>query len=129
MLKNITKRCYVQRIEYELVFMYDGDSGYGFPCDEHGNVTTTLSPDALTNLEYCKSHPELFEVYNKVVANEYTDVTPSHGTCSCGNEVTLIDSYYGACSCEKCGRWYNMFGQELLPPEHWDVDPSEEEYY
>ena len=54
---------------------------------------------------------------------------PAHGTCICGEEVSLWDQYYGACECPKCGRWYNLFGQELVAPEHWETDPAEEEYW
>ena len=36
--------------------------------------------------------------------------------------VYLYDRYRAACQCPKCGRWYNLFGQELLPPEMWEED-------
>ena len=44
---------------------------------------------------------------------------PAHGTCVCGSEVYLYNQYMGACECENCGRWYNLFGQEIMPPEMW----------
>ena len=48
----------------------------------------------------------------------------------CDNDdVELWDQYYGACQCPECGKWYNLFGQSLLPPDCWEEDPSEEEYY
>ena len=47
---------------------------------------------------------------------------PAHGICRCGEEVTLIDEYMGSCQCENCGQWYNLFGQELLPPNQWEED-------
>ena len=46
-----------------------------------------------------------------------------------GNLLELWDQYYGACRCPKCGKWYNLFGQSLLSPDYWEMDPSEEEYY
>jgi hypothetical protein len=24
--------------------------------------------------------------------------------------------------CEKCGQWYNLFGQALVDPEYWEDD-------
>jgi hypothetical protein len=28
----------------------------------------------------------------------------------------------GANECPHCGQWYNVFGQELLPPDQWEED-------
>ena len=50
---------------------------------------------------------------------------PVKGLCSCGQWVELVDEYYGACQCPKCGKWYNLFGQELVSPEYWEQDPEE----
>lgn len=36
--------------------------------------------------------------------------------CSCGNTVSLDD---GDAECEKCGQWYNSFGQRLKDPSQW----------
>lgn len=44
------------------------------------------------------------------------------GECKCGAEVPLMDQYMGACECPGCGQWYNLSGQELLPPEEWGYD-------
>lgn len=41
------------------------------------------------------------------------------GECECGETVTLYNQYLGACECPKCGRWYNIWGQELNPPHTW----------
>lgn len=45
---------------------------------------------------------------------------PAYGTCHCGGTVELTDEYMGACECPNCGQWYNLFGQELLPPDMWE---------
>ena len=33
----------------------------------------------------------------------------------------------GAFECA-CGQWYNMFGQELNPPEDWEEPLEEDEF-
>ena len=52
--------------------------------------------------------------------NDYHE--PDRGICVCGAEVYLDrdNSYLAAVQCPKCGKWYNLFGQELLPPDEWD---------
>ena len=129
MLKNYVPAEHKTEIHYDLVFYYDDDGGYAFPCDAAGNVFPLEYEEARKNLEYCLAHPEEFATYNEVRKwkNHYTE--PAHGTCTCGTEVSLFDQYYGACQCPKCGQWYNLFGQSLLPPEQWEMDPSEEEYW
>ena len=128
MLKNVTPRERKTIIEFELVFDDGANNGFGFPCDAQGNLLPGLSEAAHENLEYAMQHPEKFVRFNKVVkyCRSYTE--PARGTCSCGAEVELWDQYYGACQCEKCGQWYNLYGQELVPPDQWETDPSEEEY-
>ena len=128
MLRIVTPRTPKTITYYELVFDDGENNGFGFPCDKHGNLIGKLSDSALANLSYAKSNPQKFVRYNEVV--EYVDnyIEPAHGICRCGNEVILEDMYYGACRCEKCGQWYNIYGQELVPPEYWEIDPSEEEW-
>lgn len=129
MLKNYVRAEYRTVFERELVFLHEGgQSGSAFPCDEKGNVLPLKYEEAKQNLAWCMAHPEKFETYAKVVTNRRSVREPAHGTCSCGREVELYDQYYGACSCE-CGRWYNLFGQELVAPQYWETDPSEEEYW
>jgi hypothetical protein len=115
-------------VYYELQFLYDDGSGSCFPCNENGTVLN-LPPEAVANLAWCMEHPEEFKTFAHVTrcVNRYLE--PAHGTCACGQEVILTDEYYGACQCHVCGRWYNLFGQELLPPEEWETDPSEDEYW
>ena len=98
MLTNIIRGEYVTEVRYELAFDDGYGNGYGFPCDANGVVDGGLTSDALRNLE------------------------EDQGTCRCGETVYLHDQYRAACQCQKCGRWYNLFGQELLPPEMWEED-------
>jgi len=127
MLKNITRREPKTDIFYEVSFMHDANGGFGFPCDKEGNLKP-LHPDGQRNYEYCMAHPEKFSYeWNRIRRYEHHYIEPAHGDCICGRTVYLEDHYYGACQCD-CGRWYNIYGQELLPPEQWEEDPSDEDY-
>lgn len=129
MLKNYVPKEVKKEIRHELIFYYDQDGGFAFPCDASGNVFPLEYEDARKNLAYCMEHPEEFSRWNEVETYKDWYAEPAHGTCSCGAEVELYDQYYGACQCPKCGQWYNLFGQSLVPPEQWETDPSEEEYW
>lgn len=124
MLKNYTPAEYRTVVEFELAFDDGRGNGFGFPCDKDGKLLETeeQNPAAHANLRFCMEHPERFERFNRVVRYERRVRDNATGTCSCGNEVELYDACCGACQCEKCGRWYNLFGQELLPPDQWEED-------
>lgn len=129
MLKNYVNE--VEEIsEYSLEFTYKDDerAGFSFPCNSLGEVLPNMNPCAHENYIWCLDHPEKFSTFKEFTVN-VRHVRNRHGTCSCGTEVELYDQYYGACECPKCGRWYNLFGQELLPPDQWETDPSDEEYW
>lgn len=122
MLKNYTPAEYRTVTEYELVFDDGRNNGFGFPCDREGRLLQSAeeNPAAHENLMFCLAHPEKFERFNKVVKQKWQARENAHGTCSCGEEMELWDQHLGACQCPRCGRWYNLFGQELVPPEHWE---------
>ena len=120
MLQNYTPVRHYTVKEYRLTFYYDRNSGCAFPCDEHGNLLDDLTDDAIENYKWCMEHPEKFALFNEVIKHEYMTYDNAHGTCDCGNEVELFNEYMGACQCEKCGQWYNLFGQKLLPPTMWN---------
>lgn len=105
--------------EYNLVFDDGYCNGFSFPCDAAGRVFDDLPSPALENYKWCLEHPERFKQFDKVIEYRYKVKDSAHGTCHCGNEVYLHDEYYGACMCDECGQWYNLSGQELLPPEDW----------
>lgn len=123
MLKKITERQHRKCVEHEVQFLYDGNSGFGFPCDERGNLLP-MGPEAQANYDYCMAHPEEFETWNDQVARIYYVTDNATGTCVCGATVELWDQYLGACKCPGCDRWYNLFGQELLPPEYWEDEEA-----
>lgn len=127
MLTDMVNRQRVKNVSFSLEFTDAYGNGYGFPCDASGNVFPLEFECARDNLKFCMEHPEKFEIWNKVKRFENWYTEPAHGRCKCGREVYLVDEYYGACGCE-CGRWYNLFGQEILPPDQWEEDPSDEEY-
>ena len=125
MLKNITKRQRRKIEEHVIQFMYDNGCGFEFPCDEQGTLLPDLTPEARANYEHCMAHPELFPVaWNSFRRRVRSYMEPAVGTCVCGTRVELYGAYMGAEKCPGCGRWYNIYGQELLPPEQWE---SEEE--
>ncbi len=122
MLSNIKESEYVTQVTYSVNFDDGGHNGYSFPCDEHGNPLPDMYDSAKENYKWCMQHPEKFVRFNKVdrMVRHYRD--PRHGTCKCGETVYLTNEYMGACSCWKCGQWYNLSGQELLPPDEWGWD-------
>jgi hypothetical protein len=108
--------------EYNLVFDDGYRNGFSFPCDENGKVFDDLPQPALENYNWCLNHSDKFVRFKKVMKDSWTVRDDAYGTCHCGNTVYLHDEYYGACQCDKCGQWYNLSGQELLPPEDWQED-------
>ena len=122
MLEIISERTRKYEIEYSLDYNIDRDGGYTFPCDENGVVDESgLTECAMENLKWCRDNLDKFESV-EVNVRKIEWVEPAVGLCKCGSEVRLEDEYMGACECECCGRWYNLFGQELLSPDKWDVD-------
>lgn len=127
MLKNIIRGERKTKVYYRLEFKVDDNGGFSFPCDKDGLVIPG-SKAVEESLVYCLAHPEEFKVYNHVVRYVTHWREPDKGTCVCGNIVELRDDYYGAFECQKCGRWYNVFGDELLPPDQWDEDLTGDDY-
>ena len=106
---------------YRAEFFVDRSGGLSFPCDENGKILDSLNPYAKKNYEDAMQHPEKYPYcFNAVTKYEQDYKEPAHGTCSCGEEIELVNEYMGACQCPKCGQWYNLFGQELLPPAKWE---------
>jgi hypothetical protein len=51
--------------------------------------------------------------------------TRTRGTCSCGREIAIL---YDDSACE-CGRYYNLYGQELIPPDQRDPHADGDDEY
>ena len=119
MLKIISERTPMEYITYHIEFTDDEGSGFSFNADVNGKIIIE-NEDQRKNYEYAIAHPELFPIqYNEFTKRVQHYTEPAHGICRCGQEITLQDEYMGACQCEKCGQWYNVFGQELIDPEYW----------
>lgn len=120
MLTIIKERERKSETYYTYDFDIDRSGGFTFPCDENGVVDESkLNEYALDNYKKCMAHPEKFE-WKGVKKHEYSYTEPAIGKCHCGEEFELISQYMGACECPNCGQWYNIFGQELLPPDQWE---------
>lgn len=127
MMKNYEPAAYRTVVDYELVFDDGRNNGFGFPCNRDGKLLESeeQNPAAHENYRNCLKHPGRFARFNKVVRYERSVRDNARGTCICGSEVELYGQYLGACQCPGCGRWYNLFGQELLPPDKWQEDSEE----
>lgn len=106
--------------DYEIAFDDGRGNGFAFPCDKEGKLLDDVTPQAASNYHRCLQHPEMFTRFNKVIETERSYKENAHGTCDCGESVELYNQYMGTCQCPRCGQWYNLFGQKLLPPEEWD---------
>lgn len=121
MLRDYQRAEYKTIVEYSLDFTDEYGDGFSFPCDAAGELLPGLTQCARENYAHCLAHKDDF-VVNGFVAHKRRIKENASGTCICGNHVELWNEYNGACECEQCGRWYNLFGQELLPPELWEDD-------
>lgn len=103
-----------------VAFFTELGCGYTFDLDDQRNPILN-TPDAKKSYDYCMAHPEKFPAaWNVTMYEKYSWTEPAIGRCDCGQEFPLEAIHFGACQCPKCGRWYNAFGQALLPPEEWE---------
>lgn len=124
MLKNYTPSEWKTETYYERVFDDGRGNGLCFsPCDENGNLLPwqdeAVNEARRKNLESALAHPEKYVRFNKVIKQTHEYKEPAYGLCECGEEFPMFNEYMGACECPGCGKWYNLFGQELLPPDQW----------
>lgn len=131
MLKNYTPSEWKDETYYELVFDDGRGNGLCFQCDAGGDILPwpETDPKHLAidearrhNRDYALAHPEKYIRFNRVIKQTRSYKELAHGLCDCGEEVYLTNQYMGACECPGCGKWYNLFGQELTPPEQWEED-------
>ena len=122
MLKIIKERTPVTTVEYYIEFQYKDDptAGFCFPANKDGTPAFNKMPlEAKVNYEKCLTDDRLTEA--EFVVNKHTYTEPAVGKCSCGREVELVSDFAGAVQCE-CGKWYNVFGQELKDPKYWEEE-------
>ncbi len=124
MIKNFTPAKPRTIVEHSVEFEYDElGSGFTFPCKPGGEVNVVdLPPEAQENYRDCMAHPERFAIWNQYKRRERQYMEPATGDCVCGEHVVLESQYLGCCQCSKCGRWYNIYGQSMLPPDQWAED-------
>lgn len=125
MLRITSDRKVVEKRYTERFFQRIGEScgcGFGFACDNDGAPFLNHEGQR-ENFEFAVSHPDMFidcGVQERI--SRYTE--PARGICACGQEIHLVDEMLGACECPRCGQWYNLFGQDLLPPDKWSDEPD-----
>ena len=105
--------------ERHLVFDDGMGNGLCFPCDEDGYLLPSATDAARANYEFGMAHPEKYVRWNKIITETRRYKVDPVAVCECGTEFNLYNQYLGGCECPGCGRWYNLFGQELNPPETW----------
>lgn len=122
MLKIIKERTPETIREYYIEYRYkdDPEAGFYFPATWQGFPDfDRMSSEMLDNYNACLTDERLTEP--EFTKSERTYIEPAVGKCICGVEVVLECDHAGAVRCE-CGRWYNLFGQELRDPKYWEED-------
>lgn len=125
MLKIIKERTVRKEKSYWINFDSKADPSWGFVFPANSNETPVLEQmcdEAKKNYFECEASTDKYNRWFE--EREHTIVEPAVGKCVCGGEVELDAdfSYHGAVQCEKCGKWYNLFGQALVDPEYWEDD-------
>lgn len=122
MLKIVRERTPEIITEYYLEFKHkdDPEAGFCFPATHLGDPDfDRMSDEAIANYQACLTDKRLTE--EEFTRHKWTYMNPAIGICSCGRDVVLECDHAGAVRCE-CGKWYNLFGQELKDPEYWEED-------
>ncbi len=118
----VTER--VNKIEFDYK---DGNGGYSFDAKADDPTVPDFNPEFYEiqkeNYEKCLTDPDYSGPHYRTQAYTYTE--NAKGICECGEEIELYDQYMGASECPFCGKWHNLFGQQLINPQYWE---SESEY-
>ena len=112
----------VEEVEYRREFESTVwiDSGFTFPVDE--TTKEVILTDAnRANYERCVKDPKRY-LDRGIVKRTRSYRQPALVQCECGEKFRLYNTYMGASQCPDCGRWYNLFGQELVEPSEWERD-------
>ena len=119
-----SKMVRVESYSYEYEWDNEKGAGFSFPCDKEGNIKRSkMYPEGLANLKDCQRGIE--GLTDKGVRDDsYSYRQNAVGCCECGNTVELYDPLTNECG--KCGRLYNMSGQELAPRSQWEETIDEE---
>lgn len=104
--------------EYRREFIRIDDPGAGFSFSVIDGKPVFLCDAAERNYLYAQEHPEIYRDLG-VIPVRHTTWINSEAICECGRKIELVGNYMGASECPYCGRWHNLFGQELNPPRLW----------
>ena len=119
---EIIKTRGMETISRTMIEFYDenGNICMGFDADNNGNpVFDNPYAEKNYNRSMEKVKDGLWSMYKDTCTRTFS--TNAIGKCKCGTEIELYDEYMGACECPECGRWYNIFGQELNNPCTWSM--------
>jgi hypothetical protein len=122
-MKIIRERETGTTISYEHEFLWHDStgSGFGFECDENGNLSQDINPAAKANYEKCVNGT--FNVIDKgIVKHTRPYKIDAIGLCECGHEVYL-SSFTNTCG--NCFADYNSFGQRLADRSQWGEETGE----
>jgi hypothetical protein len=120
------RREYIETVYYERSFWFqdDPEQGFGFDCNEDGELLENTAPEARANYERCLTG----EVDGRVINDEgirkrtHGYWEPAVGICErCDREV-ILDGF--TCTCD-CGVDYNSSGQRLAPRSQWGEETGE----
>jgi len=122
-MKIIQEKEYHVDVQFVLSFNWNtGGGGFGFNCDEQGNVDLgAMNEVARKNYLDCVSGAiKVHRVGVERFENRWT--SPRIGLCNvCGEEVYL-DRFTNTC---ECGIDYNMSGQQLADRSQWGWETGE----
>ena len=127
MLEIIKERKVRYEKEYYINFDCKDDHSCGFIFPAYFNDETPafdkMTEEAKKNYYACLADKDTYDRWFE--EREVRVVDYAVGKCKCGHEVELVDeAWMGAVQCEKCGKWYNIYGQELVDPKYWEEDES-----
>lgn len=122
---EIIKESYDETIEKFYIHFYDENKELrmGFPME---NGVPAIKECAKENFATANKKADAGKWTKKIEKVSYTYKHLPYGRCACGAKFELYDRYMGACPCPNCGQWYNLFGQELDPPDTWDEGDEED---
>lgn len=117
-IKIIEDRKKVTETSYEICFYYKGEICYGFPANADGTLIHDENYDNWKpNYDAAMANPDYTSRLEKQT-HSWTENAKAQ--CHCGEVIELYNQYQGACECPNCGKWYNLFGQELKHPSQWE---------
>lgn len=119
MIEIIREAGFETAVEYSVDFYNEeGRVCLSFPSNEAGEAIIT--PENKDNYEFGVKKCTEGTFYRRIIRHSWRYRANAIAKCHCGAEIELYNEYLGACECPECGRWYNLFGQELNNPEEWE---------